>query len=85
MRGATAGGGSSCRRRRGRSRATEACMAAVGIERGGGGGSVEDGRGGCRVGGWQGRQQEPKGRGMQWNRVLGSFYTKQTQFHPSIR
>jgi hypothetical protein len=60
-------------------------MAAVGIGRGGGGGSVEEGRGGRRVGEWQGRQKEAKGRGRHWNRVWGSFYTKQTQFHPSIR
>jgi hypothetical protein len=30
-------------------------------------------------GGWR-QEEETEGRGRQWNRVWGSFYTKQTQF-----
>jgi hypothetical protein len=43
--------------------------AAVGIGRGGGSGSVEEGREGRRVGERQGRREEAEGRGRQWTRV----------------
>jgi hypothetical protein len=48
---------------------------------------------GCSCGGSEegearrgsGQREEVEGRGMQWNRVWGSFYTKQMQFQPSVR
>jgi hypothetical protein len=32
------------------------------------------------AGGGRRQEEETEGRGRQWNRVWGSFYTKQTQF-----
>jgi hypothetical protein len=55
-----------------------------GSEGGGGGGSVEEGRGGRRVGEWEGRRQEAKGRGRQWNSVWDPFIQSKHNFiHPS--
>jgi hypothetical protein len=57
--------------------------AAVGIGRGGGSGSVEEGREGRRVGERQGRREEAEGRGRQWTRVWDPFIQSKHKFiHP---
>jgi hypothetical protein len=76
--GATVGGGSSCGVVVVGTRA-----AAVGIGRGGGSGSVKEEREGRRVGERQGRREEAKGRGRQWNRVWDPFIQSKHNFiHP---
>jgi hypothetical protein len=76
--GATVGGGSSCRRRRGRNAGRSG-----GDWKGRGSGSVKEEREGRRVGERQGRREEAKGRGRQWNRVWDPFIQSKHNFiHP---